>query len=767
MAQKVSVELELIDNISKNWDAVMGRLAKGTATAAADTRQLSGAARVAETSLRAETRAAVDLNPILRQTEVIAGLLGQQLNQLSENARQNALGMGSLRYSLDQISGSMQRARGQSEGLNQKKRGMISTLGDLRAAYFAVAGVVAGAFVRGLMDAGMAAERVQRTLKFAEGGAYAGGQAFAFLSRQASTLGFNLQAAAGAFGKLTAAAYGTSLQGQTTREIFIGISQASVALGLSAEQTEGALNAIQQMISKGTVQAEELRGQLGERLPGAFQMAARAMGVSTAQLGKMLEQGEVMAEDLLPKLAKELQSTFGNAAAEAAGEGQAALNRFGNEVRSIAADVGGMLVTGLGKAADAMLRLGESAEMAEKRRALAKAWTAEEKQRIETEIQALEEQERFRAATLGKDQFIVEAEKKKLEEMKKRKALMEEVAKLQEQERMKTAGPTSAQAKLIGEYAKEEKKARDKADKDAKAAAERQKQLATEARKALQDVQVAAIQDDNLREIAAMELKYSRLLADAKGNKEAERDLNAAFNLEAEAQAREHAEKLRKARLEKAVAAHKEGQDLLEQEAAWKRARDKEDLEALNKKYMATKEFFGGLSQLMVAAAGQNKQLAAAAKAVAIGEAVVHTYLAANKALSAAPPPFNFLLMAGVIAAGMANVVKIQGAKGFRTGGYTGDGSPGDVAGVVHRKEFVFDAGATERFGRSNLEAMRTGRVPMGGNSTTIHAPLTIQLSGPTPQETIDRAVDTYYERLREFRRMQRDADYLGVPEAA
>ena len=41
-------------------------------------------------------------------------------------------------------------------------------------------------------------------------------------------------------------------------------------MGLSADQTSGVLLALQQMISKGTVQAEELRGQLGERLPGAL-----------------------------------------------------------------------------------------------------------------------------------------------------------------------------------------------------------------------------------------------------------------------------------------------------------------------------------------------------------------------------------------------------------------------------------------------------------------------------------------------------------------
>ncbi len=37
-------------------------------------------------------------------------------------------------------------------------------------------------------------------------------------------------------------------------------------------------------------------------------------------------------------------------------------------------------------------------------------------------------------------------------------------------------------------------------------------------------------------------------------------------------------------------------------------------------------------------------------------------------------------------------------------------GPPQDVAGIVHRGEYVFDAAATSRIGLQNLEAMRAGR---------------------------------------------------------
>lgn len=52
---------------------------------------------------------------------------------------------------------------------------------------------------------------------------------------------------------------------------------------------------------------------------------------------------------------------------------------------------------------------------------------------------------------------------------------------------------------------------------------------------------------------------------------------------------------------------------------------------------------------------------------------------------------------------------------GFDRGGYTGDGPTTAAAGVVHRREFVFDAATTSRIGVDNLEAIRRGtfRMPM------------------------------------------------------
>lgn len=49
------------------------------------------------------------------------------------------------------------------------------------------------------------------------------------------------------------------------------------------------------------------------------------------------------------------------------------------------------------------------------------------------------------------------------------------------------------------------------------------------------------------------------------------------------------------------------------------------------------------------------------------------------------------------------------GLPGFSSGGFTGNMATGAVAGLVHGQEYVFDANATKRIGRANLDALRAG----------------------------------------------------------
>jgi len=73
------------------------------------------------------------------------------------------------------------------------------------------------------------------------------------------------------------------------------------------------------------------------------------------------------------------------------------------------------------------------------------------------------------------------------------------------------------------------------------------------------------------------------------------------------------------------------------------------------------------------------------------------------------PAPFGFIAGLAAIASVQALLAVAKGAvgNGFFTGGYTGDGSPNSVAGVVHGREMVFESGITEQ-NKPELLALRT-----------------------------------------------------------
>lgn len=184
-----------------------------------------------------------------------------------------------------------------------------------------------GELTRAMVDAQIQADKLRNGLNFAVGRGNSAAE-LDFIRASTKNLGLEFVSTAGQYTKLAAAARGTSLEGAKVRDVFIGIAQASTVMGLSAVETEGALLAVQQMISKGKVQAEELRGQLGERLPGAFQVAARAMGVTTAELDKMLQTGNVLADDFLPRFAAQLTKETAPEVEAASKSMQASVNRL-------------------------------------------------------------------------------------------------------------------------------------------------------------------------------------------------------------------------------------------------------------------------------------------------------------------------------------------------------------------------------------------------------------------------------------------------------
>jgi lambda family phage tail tape measure protein len=129
------------------------------------------------------------------------------------------------------------------------------------------------------------------------------------------------------FTQLSASVIGAGGNVDAAKLAFEGIAAGIRGTGGNLNDMEAALRATAQVFSKGKVSAEELRQQIGERLPGAFTLFAQSIGETPQQLDKMLEGGEVGLNDFM-KFVQALSARYGSSANEIAASSQAAGDRI-------------------------------------------------------------------------------------------------------------------------------------------------------------------------------------------------------------------------------------------------------------------------------------------------------------------------------------------------------------------------------------------------------------------------------------------------------
>lgn len=179
--------------------------------------------------------------------------------------------------------------------LAQRIRGEILAMG---AAFIGLYGVID--LARTSLQAYNAQQNLASTLGFAFGGdQQLVGQQLEYLREQADRIGVSYEAASKNFARFSAAAVKSGASVQETNFIFEAFAETGRVIGLTPDELNGIFNAIGQSFSKGKIQAEELRQQIGERLPGAFAFAQEALRKQFPDLNKALEEGKVGAENLV------------------------------------------------------------------------------------------------------------------------------------------------------------------------------------------------------------------------------------------------------------------------------------------------------------------------------------------------------------------------------------------------------------------------------------------------------------------------------------
>ena len=137
------------------------------------------------------------------------------------------------------------------------------------------------------------------------------------ISRTSKRLNVPIAASTKQFTTLSASVLGAGGTIENAETVFTGVSNAIKATGGNAEDVQSAIRAMSQIFGKGKVSAEELQGQLGERLAGAVVKFAEANGSSLAKLQKDLRDGTVGLDQVI-KFAEKLNTDFAKTAEEVA-----------------------------------------------------------------------------------------------------------------------------------------------------------------------------------------------------------------------------------------------------------------------------------------------------------------------------------------------------------------------------------------------------------------------------------------------------------------
>lgn len=195
------------------------------------------------------------------------------------------------------------------------------------------ASILIGSFtaqINNLINATAKLQSFELSFVAAGAGGAGGAQALQEASRIALGLGANIGTVRESFQKLTPVILNSGGTLGSVSQITQALSSRFAAFGLSADASRRAMNGIIQAFSKGKLQAEELTQQISEADPAFKTDFAGALGVTVAQLERMVQAGQITNDVLLrtlPLLSKSalLYGKLGSSASSAV----AALDRSG------------------------------------------------------------------------------------------------------------------------------------------------------------------------------------------------------------------------------------------------------------------------------------------------------------------------------------------------------------------------------------------------------------------------------------------------------
>ena len=211
----------------------------------------------------------------------------------------------------------LREANGQMTLIDKTARAFSGAMGQFTVATIAANAVMAlGQRVqelgRAFVEAVVQGDSMRRGLTAIYKDADLAAQQMDFLRKTAMENGVAVGGLTTDFVRFSASMKSANIPLEQSNALFKALTRASASLGLGTEATSGALNALGQMASKGTVSMEELRQQLGDRLPGALGLAAKGLGLTEAELVDLVSSGQLAARDFFPAMTQALKTMEGD-----------------------------------------------------------------------------------------------------------------------------------------------------------------------------------------------------------------------------------------------------------------------------------------------------------------------------------------------------------------------------------------------------------------------------------------------------------------------
>ena len=351
MSDRISITYDAnVDELKRKLDELIGLndklaqhafvAAKAIGTISSSQKDLSGKFKIVTQEITKIDNSTKTFNTTTNKLQQSISVTTNTVNRFDNSIRNSGNTVNKFDESIRNSFNTLSRFGGQVGSVAKNVSGfdgLLSRVASRMAAYFAIESLVN--FGKELVNVERRFELLENRVSFVAGATTIGDAIMGRLKNTANELGIGLEELVNGFAGFGIAAKMAGFGATQTEEIFTKVAVSLRAAGANSLQTQRAFYALQQMLSKGVVSAEELRRQLGESLPGASDLMAEAYrrlhpeaNITNREFTKLLENGKIISAEILPEFANVLEEEFSPALSGKKNSLDAALTRASNRL---------------------------------------------------------------------------------------------------------------------------------------------------------------------------------------------------------------------------------------------------------------------------------------------------------------------------------------------------------------------------------------------------------------------------------------------------